>query len=90
MERSDTDWAIDMIRSLPRGQAEALMLRLVVGLDVAAAAQVLGKRPGMVRVATMRGLRQLAVRAEVRQRRPASAAQATGTAAVNAIGPEGV
>jgi RNA polymerase sigma-70 factor, ECF subfamily len=90
IERCDTDWAIDMIRSLPRGQAESLMLRLVVGLDVAAAARVLGKRPGAVRVATMRGLRQLAVRAEVQQRRSASAPpQATGPAAVSAFGSEG-
>jgi RNA polymerase sigma-70 factor (ECF subfamily) len=42
------------------------MLRVVAGLDVAATAKVLGKRPGAVRVATMRGLRKLATHPEVR------------------------
>jgi RNA polymerase sigma-70 factor, ECF subfamily len=36
------------------------MLRVVAGLDVAQTAQVLRKRPGAVRIATMRGLRRLA------------------------------
>ena len=60
LERSGTAWALDLIATLPRDQAEAVMLRVVAGLDVAGAAQVLGKRPGAVRVATMRGLRKLA------------------------------
>jgi RNA polymerase sigma-70 factor (ECF subfamily) len=91
VERSDTRWAIDMIRTLPRGQAEALMLRLVVGLDVRAAAQVLGKRPGAVRVATMRGLRQLAERTEVRERASAPRlSRTTGTTTVSATGSEGM
>ena len=90
-ERSDTRWAIDMIRTLPRGQAEALMLRLVVGLDARAAAQVLGKRPGAVRVATMRGLRQLAVRTDVRERAAAPPLpRPDGTTAVTATGSEGM
>ncbi len=55
-----TQWALELIRSLPRDQAEAVMLRVVAGLDVAQTAQVLGKRPGAVRVASMRGLRRLA------------------------------
>jgi RNA polymerase sigma-70 factor, ECF subfamily len=55
-----TQWALELIRSLPRDQAEAVMLRVVAGLDVAQTAQVLGKRPGAVRVAAMRGLRRLA------------------------------
>jgi RNA polymerase sigma-70 factor (ECF subfamily) len=37
----------------------------VVGLDVATTAGVLGKRPGSVRVATMRGLRRLAAHPDV-------------------------
>ena len=44
------------------------MLRVVAGLDVAGAAQVLGKRPGAVRVATMRGLRKLAAMPQVQAR----------------------
>ena len=43
-----------------RDQAEAVLLRAVVGLDAATAAEVLGKRPGAVRVAAHRGLRRLA------------------------------
>jgi RNA polymerase sigma-70 factor (ECF subfamily) len=55
-----TDAALALIGRLPRDQAEAVLLRAVVGLDVAAAARVLGKRPGAVRTATYRGLRKLA------------------------------
>jgi RNA polymerase sigma-70 factor (ECF subfamily) len=70
IERSDTDWALRLIASLPPDQAEAVMLRVVAGLDVAQTAQVLGKRPGAVRVAAMRGLRRLARDVEVQERRP--------------------
>jgi RNA polymerase sigma-70 factor, ECF subfamily len=69
VERSGTEWALDVISSLPTDQAEAVMLRAVVGLDVAGTAAVLGKRPGAVRVAAMRGLRRLAEHPQVRQRR---------------------
>lgn len=78
----DTDWALRVIASLPRQQAEAVMLRVVAGLDVAQTAQVLGKRPGAVRVAAMRGLRQLADHAEV-QARQADRDQAQRSAPVN-------
>jgi RNA polymerase sigma-70 factor (ECF subfamily) len=67
----DTDWALGVIATLPPDQAEAVLLRVVVGLDVAGTAKVLGKRPGAVRVAALRGLRRLAEHTEVRQRRPA-------------------
>jgi RNA polymerase sigma-70 factor (ECF subfamily) len=65
LERSGTDWALRLIATLPRDQAEAVMLRVVAGLDVATTARVLGKRPGAVRVAAMRGLRRLATHPEV-------------------------
>jgi RNA polymerase sigma-70 factor, ECF subfamily len=55
-----TRWAIDRILALPGAEAEAVLLRAVVGLDAATAARVLGKRPGAVRVAAHRGLRRLA------------------------------
>ena len=55
-----TEGAIALIRRLPRDQAEAVLLRHVAGLDVARTAQVLGKRPGAVRVAVHRGLKRLA------------------------------
>ncbi|CAM5273350.1 RNA polymerase sigma factor [Streptomyces hirsutus] len=45
---------------LPLDQAEAVLLRVVVGLDGPAAARVLGKRPGAVRTAAYRGLKRLA------------------------------
>jgi RNA polymerase sigma-70 factor (ECF subfamily) len=60
VERMATRRALGLIAGLPSGQAEAVMLRVVLGLDVAQAAVVLGKRPGAVRVATMRGLHRLA------------------------------
>jgi RNA polymerase sigma-70 factor (ECF subfamily) len=68
LERSGTAWALGLVASLPPDQAEAVMLRVVAGLDVAGAAQVLGKRPGAVRVATMRGLRKLAAMPQVQDR----------------------
>jgi RNA polymerase sigma-70 factor, ECF subfamily len=55
-----TEDALRLIARLPRDQAAAVMLRHVVGLDVAQAAEVLGKRAGAVRVAVHRGLRRLA------------------------------
>jgi RNA polymerase sigma-70 factor (ECF subfamily) len=60
MESVATDSAIAMIASLPRDQAEAVLLRVVVGLDVASVAKILGKRAGAVRTATHRGLKRLA------------------------------
>jgi RNA polymerase sigma-70 factor (ECF subfamily) len=57
-----TDAALALIATLPRDQAEAVMLRAVIGLDAKAAAAVLGKRPGAVRTAAYRGLRTLADR----------------------------
>ncbi|MDQ1752738.1 MAG: polymerase sigma-70 factor, subfamily [Pseudonocardiales bacterium] len=56
--------AVALIASLPPDQAEAVMLRAVVGLDTNAAALVLGKRAGAVRIAAHRGLKTLARRLE--------------------------
>jgi RNA polymerase sigma-70 factor, ECF subfamily len=64
LDSMETRWALDLILALPQTEAEAVLLRAVVGLDVATAAQVLGKRPGTVRVAAHRGLRRLAERLE--------------------------
>jgi len=52
--------ALRMIASLPPDQAEAVLLRTVVGLDAPTAAKILGKRAGAVRVAAHRGLKALA------------------------------
>ncbi|MFC4054757.1 RNA polymerase sigma factor [Actinomadura syzygii] len=57
-----TKGALGLIAELPRDQAEAVMLRVVVGLDAKSAGEVLGKRPGAVRTASYRGLRRLAER----------------------------
>jgi RNA polymerase sigma-70 factor (ECF subfamily) len=59
-ESISTEAALALIRSLPRDQAEAVLLRVVVGLDAQTAAKVLGKRAGAVRTASYRGLRRLA------------------------------
>ena len=64
IEAVSTDAAIRLIATLPRDQAEAVLLRAVVGLDANSAGQVLGKRPGAVRTAAYRGLRTLAKRLE--------------------------
>jgi RNA polymerase sigma-70 factor (ECF subfamily) len=85
IRKTDTDWALQMIASLPKDQAEAVMLRVVAGLDVTQTAQVLGKRPGAVRIAAMRGLRRLAGHAEVQARR-----RTTGPARFDSSRPEEV
>jgi RNA polymerase sigma-70 factor (ECF subfamily) len=56
-----TDAALALIGSLPPDQAEAVLLRVVAGLDVAGVAEVMGRSPGAVRVLAHRGLRRLAV-----------------------------
>ncbi|WP_327401768.1 RNA polymerase sigma factor [Streptomyces sp. NBC_01288] len=60
LESLSTEYALGLVRGLPQDQAEAVLLRVVVGLDGPAAARVLGKRPGAVRTAAYRGLRRLA------------------------------
>ncbi|MFF9816821.1 RNA polymerase sigma factor [Streptomyces sp. NPDC014006] len=60
LESLSTERTLALVRELPRDQAEAVLLRVVVGLDGPAAARVLGKRPGAVRTAAHRGLRRLA------------------------------
>ncbi|MFE6090667.1 RNA polymerase sigma factor [Streptomyces massasporeus] len=60
LEAISTEHALELVRGLPRDQAEAVLLRVVVGLDGPAAARVLGKRPGAVRTAAYRGLKRLA------------------------------
>ena len=58
-ESMSTAAALELIAALPREQAEAVLLRAVMGLDATSAGKVLGKRPGAVRVAAHRGLRTL-------------------------------
>jgi RNA polymerase sigma-70 factor (ECF subfamily) len=67
-EALSTAAAVELIASLPPDQAEAVLLRAIVGLDANTAAAVLGKRPGAVRVAAHRGLKGLARRLDAPER----------------------
>lgn len=58
-ESLGTAAAMELIRQLPRAQAEAVMLRAVMGLDARTAGAILGRRPGAVRTAAQRGLAAL-------------------------------
>ncbi|MER7702054.1 RNA polymerase sigma factor [Kitasatospora sp. NPDC097605] len=71
-----TSDALALISRLPRDQAEAVLLRVVMELDAESAAQVLGKRSGSVRMAAHRGLKRLAKLLE--QSFPASAGTGNG------------
>ncbi|MEU9999406.1 RNA polymerase sigma factor [Streptomyces sp. NPDC050848] len=60
LEALATGDTMHLIAQLPQDQAEAVVLRVVVGLDAKSAADTLGKRPGAVRTAAHRGLKRLA------------------------------
>jgi RNA polymerase sigma-70 factor (ECF subfamily) len=62
LENLSTERALSLIAELPRDQAEAVLLRVMLGLNSPTAAQVLGKRPGAVRTAASRGLKRLSER----------------------------
>jgi RNA polymerase sigma-70 factor, ECF subfamily len=62
VEKFSTRAALAMVANLPPDQAEAIVLRVVAGLDVERVAAIMDKRPGTVRVLTHRGLRRLAER----------------------------
>lgn len=64
IEAITTEEALALIASLPRDQAEAVLLRAVVGLDAKGAGQVVGKRAGAIRTAAYRGLKTLERRVE--------------------------
>ncbi|MEV0849769.1 RNA polymerase sigma factor [Streptomyces sp. NPDC049954] len=59
IEALATGETLALIAQLPQDQAEAVVLRVVVGLDAKSAAATLGKRPGAVRTAAHRGLKRL-------------------------------
>jgi RNA polymerase sigma-70 factor (ECF subfamily) len=58
-EHSATDRAVALIAELPHDQAEAVMLRIVAGMDVSRVAEIMDRSPGSVRVLCHRGLRRL-------------------------------
>jgi RNA polymerase sigma-70 factor (ECF subfamily) len=55
-----TEAALAFLGRLPPEQAEVVLLRHVVGLDVEHTARIVGKRPGTVRVTAHRALKRLA------------------------------
>jgi RNA polymerase sigma-70 factor (ECF subfamily) len=55
----DSAASFAMIAKLPDDQAEVILLRVLAGLDVARVSQIVGKRPGTVRMLQLRGLRRL-------------------------------
>jgi RNA polymerase sigma-70 factor, ECF subfamily len=62
LEGRSTRAALRLVASLPPDQAEMVTLRVIVGLDVADIASIMGRSPGAVRVAVHRALRTLADR----------------------------
>lgn len=61
-EGISTTEALQLIATLPRDQAEIIVLRVVVGMEATEVARIVGKTPGAVRVAAHRGLRALSAR----------------------------
>lgn len=62
VERAETRRALALIATLPPDQAEAILLRVVAGLEVAQVAEIMGRSPGAIRVLSHRGLKTLAAR----------------------------
>lgn len=58
-ENSATARSLELIAKLPPDQAEAVMLRTISGLSVAATAEIMERSVGSVRVLCHRGLRRL-------------------------------
>ena len=63
-----TQASLRLVSELPPEQAEAVLLRVMAGLDTDVVAEIMGKQPGNVRVLSHRGLRNLARRLD--RRRP--------------------
>jgi RNA polymerase sigma-70 factor (ECF subfamily) len=60
IEGVSTERAIALVTSLPAEQAEAVLLRVLMGLDAKTTGRVMDKRAGAVRTLAYRGLRTLA------------------------------
>lgn len=61
-ENAGTARALRLVATLPPEQAELVVLRVVLALDVAEVARITGRSPGAVRVAVHRALKTLAGR----------------------------
>jgi RNA polymerase sigma-70 factor (ECF subfamily) len=59
VEAESTEKALALVRTLPTDQAEAILLRVVAGLEIAQVAELMGRSGGAVRVLTHRGLKRL-------------------------------
>lgn len=59
LEADATSRALELVRTLPRDQAEAILLHVVAGLDYTDVAQLMARSTGAVRVLVHRGLRRL-------------------------------
>lgn len=57
---NETEAALARIATLPPGQAEVVLLRVLAGFEVADVAKIVGKKPGAVRVLQHRALQRLA------------------------------
>lgn len=57
-----TEESVRLVSQLPREQAEAVLLRVLAGLETEQVAKIMNKQPGNVRVLSHRGLRNLARR----------------------------
>ncbi|MFF0366302.1 RNA polymerase sigma factor [Micromonospora sp. NPDC005087] len=87
-ETIGTEAALALIATLPPREAEAVLLRAVIGLDAESAGRVLGRRAGAVRTAAHRGLRRLAALMERQEpATPPDAAGITPSLAADGIAP---
>lgn len=76
-----TQNAVALIATLPPDQAEAVLLRAVLGLDAQTAGHILGKRPGAIRTAAHRGLKTLHKKLDrAKEPPPAGVARPAGVA----------
>lgn len=81
LDRISTASAVELVARLPAAQAELVMLRVVMGLDVAEVAEIVGKNAGAVRVSVHRALKKLEeilinhTAADVTQSGPASSSE---------------
>jgi len=62
LERLGTENALRLLATLPPATAEMVALRVIVGLEPAEVARIVGRTPGAVRVAVHRALASLAQR----------------------------
>src|SRR5215207_3538673 len=60
LAEDETEAALARIAALPPVQAEVVLLRVLAGFEVADVAEIVGKKPGAVRVLQHRALQRLA------------------------------